>query len=209
MGRVGFKKNGPRASRNVARSIFPRTGRGYRSPVNTRPSLYRWHHELKRLFNLALERYRAGERRAEQFFDAAGHAYLASIGMSAQELFDFAEDHVKYGGDPDWETVLLITAARRDYFLTVLHGQPARRTVDTADLPPKKAQLDGFPWLPRLIQKAHAKLRGEMSADLMYGCGGDRRFFHEHGLHPADFLRHVWAADGDEAKILAFVRGQR
>ena len=66
--------------------------------------------------------------------------------------------------------------------------------------------MDGIPWLPRIIKKAEAKLRGEMAPDLMYGCGGDRNFFREHRLNPADFLRHVWAADGDEAKVLAYVK---
>ena len=75
------------------------------------------------------------------------------------------------------------------------------------DLPAKEATLEGIAWLPRLIQKARAKLRGEMTADLMYDCGGDRRFFEEYGLHPADFLRVVWAADGDAQKILRYVRG--
>ena len=43
----------------------------------------------------------------------------------------------------------------------------------------------------------------------MYGCGGDRRFFQEHGLHPADFLRHVWTLNGDEEKILACVQASK
>jgi hypothetical protein len=40
----------------------------------------------------------------------------------------------------------------------------------------------------------------------MYGCSGDRRFLREHNLHPADFLRAVWASHGDDQKVLAFVR---
>ena len=62
--------------------------------------------------------------------------------------------------------------------------------------------------MPRLIKKAEAKLRGEMSADLMYCCAGDRNFFREHHLHPADLLRHVWAANGDEGKVLEYVKAQ-
>ena len=170
---------------------------------------YRWHHELKQLFVLALERYRAGERDPARFFNAAGQAYLASIGMTPQELYDFAEDHVKYEGDPDWDTVLLIQSARRDYFQTVLRGQRSGNVVDMDALPPKDARLDGVPWLPRLIEKARAKLHGEMPADLMYGCGGDRKFFQEHGLHPADFLRHFWAVEGHPERLLAYVRGGR
>jgi len=60
--------------------------------------------------------------------------------------------------------------------------------------------------LPRLIEKAKAKLRGEMPPELMYCCGGDRAFLREHGIHPADFLREVWAAGDDTKKILQYVR---
>ena len=66
----------------------------------------------------------------------------------------------------------------------------------------------GIAWLPRLIVKAQAKLRGEMPAELMYGCGGDRPFLHGINTHLADFLRLVWAVDGDQQKVLAFVREQ-
>ncbi len=77
-----------------------------------------------------------------------------------------------------------------------------------AALPAKDAELEGIPWLPRLIDKAEAKLRGEMPADLMYDCGGDRQFFKKHDRHPADFLRVTWAAKGDARKILRYVRGK-
>lgn len=173
-------------------------------------SAYRWHHELGQLFERSVERYRSGKRKAGRFYDTAEAAYLESIGMSPQELFDFVEDHAKKGGDPDWETVLLITAVRRDYFLTVQHGRSDGRAVaDLGKLPPKDAELGGIPWLPRLIEKARAKLRGEMPAELMYCCSGDRRFFREHSLHPADFLRQAWTCDFDPARLLAFVRGER
>jgi hypothetical protein len=43
----------------------------------------------------------------------------------------------------------------------------------------------------------------------MYCCGGDRRFFRTHDVHPADFLRFVWSAKGNEDKILAYVKGAR
>ena len=167
---------------------------------------YRWHHELKQLYVLALDRYRTGEREPDRYFTPEQVAYLASIGQNAQEIFDFAEDHEK-SSEPDWETVLLISAARRDYLLTVQQGINSGKVIDMDNLPPKDAQLDGIPWLPRIIKKAEAKLRGEMPADLMYGCGGDRNFFREYGIEAADFLRNVWAAQGDDQKVLAYVRG--
>ena len=169
-------------------------------------SQYRWYHELKQLFVQSLERYRVGEHNPARYFTEEQKTYLASIGMNPQELYDFAEDHAKNGGDPDFETVLLISAVRRDYLLSAQHGQTSDHLVSMDELPPKDAKLGGMPWLPRFIKKAEAKLRGEMPADLMFGCGGDRRFCQEHGIHPADFLRHVWAAAGDEQKILSFVQ---
>ena len=169
-------------------------------------SQYRWHHELKAMFVLALERCRAGESDPARFFTPVQQALLASIGQTPRELYDFADDHTRGDGDPDWETYLLISAVRRDYFLAIQNGRPSGKTISMDDLPAKDAKLDGIPWLPRVIKKAEAKLRGEMPDDLMFDCGGDRNFFREHGIHPADFLRRVWAADGDEAKILDYVK---
>ena len=40
-----------------------------------------------------------------------------------------------------------------------------------------------------------------MDPDIMFGCGGDRAFLSEHNIHPADFLREVWAAKGDSAQV--------
>lgn len=168
---------------------------------------YRWHHELKQLFVLALERYRAGERDPRRYFTVDQVDYLGGVGQTPQELFDFVEDHTK-SGEPDWETVLLISAARRDYLLTVQQGERSKNVISMDDLPAKDAELDGIRWLPRIIAKAEAKLRGEMPPELMYDCGGDRNFFREHGLNPADFLRHVWSANGDRQKVVDYVRGK-
>ena len=63
------------------------------------------------------------------------------------------------------------------------------KTFGMKDLPSMGASLGGFRWLPRLMAKAHAKLRGEMPPELMYGCGGDRPFLKQLGIHPADFLK--------------------
>lgn len=177
-------------------------------PTPSPGAQYRWHHELKQLFVLALERYRTGERDPRRYFTAEQTAWLAAVGATPQEIFDFAEDHEKYQ-EPDWETVLLISAARRDYLLTAQNGLPSTRVISMDDLPPKDEQLEGIPWLPRLIAKAEAKLRGEMPTDLMYNCGGDRKFFQQHGLNPADFLRHVWASHGDPGKVLEYVRANQ
>ncbi|MGZ5003646.1 MAG: DUF5069 domain-containing protein, partial [Chthoniobacterales bacterium] len=129
---------------------------------------------------------------------------LRSFGAKPMELFDYAED----SSDLDPETALLITAVRRDYFLTEQKGKWSEKEILMEKLPAKDAQLAGIVWLPRLIEKAKARLRGELPNELMYCCGGDRRFFRTHDLHPADFLRYVWAAKGNEEKILAYVKGK-
>ena len=76
-------------------------------------------------------------------------------------------------------------------------------------LPAKKDAVDGIPWLSRLIEKARAKLRGEMPADLMYGCGGDRPFLREMNVELAEFLRLVWLCGDDNRKIIDYVKRQR
>ena len=166
----------------------------------------RWYVPLKKLFESAVKKYKSGKRGSANYFTAKERAYLATIGQTAQEIYDFAEDHAR-GGEPDWDTVLLISAVRRDFFRVVQKGVRSKRVIDMAALPAKDAEMKGIPWLPRLIEKAEAKLRGEMPDDLMYDCGGDRQFFEKHDKHPADFLRVTWAAKSDKAKILRYVRG--
>lgn len=168
---------------------------------------YRWPQTFRELFNDGLHAYRAGRRAAATMFEAGQQEFLAEIGAGAQEIFDFVEDHL-HGGDPSFETTLLITAARRDYFLTVQQGRRSTQFIDLEALPAKSAMLEGLEWLPRIIEKARAKLRGEMPPELMYGCGGDRAFLREHGIHPADFLREVWAAGDDTPSIVNFVRSR-
>ena len=166
---------------------------------------YNWAKAFRELFEDGLDVYRAGKRDAKQMFDKSQARFLAEIGATTQEVFDFVEDSF-HGGDPGFETALLITATRREYFLSVQKGKRSNRVIDMDKLPSKSAQLDGIEWLPRIIEKAHAKLRGEMPPELMYCCGGDRAFLHEHGIHPSDFLREVWAAGDDHQRILEFVR---
>ena len=163
---------------------------------------YDWTNQVKALYQEVLQRYRAGHREPQTLFDAQKQEALAAIGASPMELFDYAED----ADSLDWENALLILAARRDYFLVIQHGVPTGNRLSLADLPAKDAELDGIPWLPRIIQKAKARLRGELPDDLMYCCAGDRAFFSKYDVHPADFLREVWAAEGNEKKLLTYVR---
>ena len=109
--------------------------------------------------------------------------FLASLGTTPQELYDFLEDWCEYG-EPSFETALRITEVRAEYFLREQHGQRSTNVVNPSTLPSKDAELGGFVWLPRIIAKAQAKLRGEMSSDIMFGCGGDRAFLRRVGIDP-------------------------
>ncbi len=166
---------------------------------------YAWHQRFRELYDKALVKYRNEHRNIEAFFTPREAGVLRSFGAKPMELFDYAED----SSDLDPETALLITAARRDYFVVVQNGEWSEKTIKVEALPAKEDQLGGIAWLPRVIEKAKGRLRGELPNELMYCCGGDRRFFRQHDIHPADFLRFVWSAKGNSDKILAYVKGQR
>ena len=81
--------------------------------------------------------------------------------------------------------------------------------IDADTLPAKSDTVRGVAWLPRLIPKARAKLRGELPPSLMFCCGGDRRFFRERGILPAEFLNLVWRESADERVVdWVLARGQ-
>ena len=168
---------------------------------------YQWAALFGELFVDCCEAYEEDNKNPDEWFEPEDLDFLKSIGCTPRELFDFVEDCVAgEGGEPTPETALLVAAARRDYFLTEQNGIPSTKVVRSSELPAKTEALDGIPWLPRIIAKAEAKLRGEMEPEIMFGCGGDRAFLSQHRIHPADFLRVVWAAKGDQQRILAFVK---
>jgi hypothetical protein len=160
-----------------------------------------WIDELKKLYDEAVNRYQNSQRGHEHVIPKTGHQFLDSIGTSAQELYDFVEDWVD-DGEPPFSTVASITEVRREYFLTVQQGKRSEHNVDTSALPSGGEELGGYRWLPRIIAKARAKFRGEMSPDIMYGCGADRPFLRKVGMDPAEFLRLVWKAGEDKHVVL-------
>jgi hypothetical protein len=166
-----------------------------------------WEQVFSGLFNGAVEKYGKGHQKASGLVDAEGQSFLASIGCTGQEFFDFVEDFFR-GGEPTPATALKIAAVRRDYFLKEQNGKSSMHRISMYDLPSKDAMVEGIGWLPRLIPKAEAKLRGEMPPDLMYGCGGDRKFFRTHAIDPAEFLKKVWAAKGNQGEIIGWVKEQ-
>ena len=171
-------------------------------------SEYDWPIRFREVYDAATQRYEKGERNPQRLFSKGELEFLASIGCSAQELFDFIDDLARYG-EPDYETTLLTTAVRRDYFRLVQNGVPSSKQVDMDALPAKKDEVDGIAWLPRLIEKAWAKLRGEMPPDLMYGCGGDRPFLRSMNVELAEFLRLVWICGDDKRRVVEYVKKRR
>lgn len=166
---------------------------------------YTWTQQLRELYDKSVDFYRSGNRDLGSYFEVEEITFLSSIGLRPINLYDYAEDMANYG-EPDWNTVLLIAAARRDYFLYYQHGVTMTRVTESEGLPPKTDELEGIPWLPRIIAKAHCFLEGGLCHEIMYCCGGDRRFLKEYDIHPADFLRAVWASGADGKKVLAFVK---
>ena len=173
--------------------------------METATKNFNWQDTFLDLYDRCVEKYRSGNEDFTTYFSDGDLAFLTSIGYKPRELFDFVEDLVDMNS-PSRETALLVAAVRRDFLNTVQQGQLSENEVTNDDLPARDAELDGFVWLPRIITKARAKLNGELHPDVMYCCGGDRKFLKGHDIHPADFLRAVWAAHDDDTKISAYVK---
>lgn len=162
---------------------------------------YKYPNDLKAIWDKSVDYYVRGGRNVNMFFNGVELEFLRTIGTTPNEVYDFIEDFCE-GQEPDWETFLLVQSVRRDYFLSAQHGQFSEKIIDMSELPEKSASVRNIEWLPRLIAKAYAKLRGEMPTSLMYCCGGDRQFFKNHDIHPADFLRAAWAFEGNEEGLV-------
>jgi len=160
--------------------------------------------KFRAIYDHAVALYAKGQRDAGTFFDADQLAFLAANGITAQHLYDYAEDHNGYG-EPGYDIALAIELVRRDYFLNVQHSRASATVLDEASLPAKTDAVRGIEWLPRIIPKTKAKLRGELPASLMYCCGGDRRFFKTHDILPSEFLALVWRHEKDDAAIIDWV----
>jgi hypothetical protein len=159
---------------------------------------------FRALYDKAVQLYASGQTGAETYFTAEETAFLAANGLTAQNLYDYAEDQHGYGA-PGYDRALAIELVRRDYFLNAQGGRSSGKVIDGAALPAKTDAVRGIEWLPRLIPKARAKLRGELPTTLMYSCGGDRAFFTRHDIHPAEFLTLVWRNENHDAAIIDWV----
>ena len=166
---------------------------------------YEFPARFRALYTLAVESHAHGKRSAEAIFSTEDTAWLAANGITPQHLFDYTEDHNQYDGEPSLEHALSIELIRRDYFLNTQQGHASRSTLDESKLPAKGESVQGIRWLPRLIPKAQAKLRGELPSTLMYCCGGDRKFFKEHNILPAEFLSLIWRHEDSESAVVDWV----
>ncbi len=168
---------------------------------------YNWETTFLSLFDRCLERYRGGDENFEGYYTGEDREFLRTIGYKPREFFDFVEDFGD-GGDPTPTTAAMVAAVRRDYLRTIQSGKLSDREITPDELPGKTEELAGIVWLPRIIKKAEGKLRGELHPDIMFSCGGDRAFMHRHDIHPADFLRVIWAAKGDAGYVVDYVKQQ-
>jgi len=165
---------------------------------------YDFAQKFRALYDQAVTRFAAGKRGADTFCTADETAFLAANGLTAQHLYDYAEDHNNYG-EPGADNALAIECVRRDYFLNVQNGKASSTVLNVEKMPAKTDAVRGIEWLPRLMPKARAKLRGELPASLMYDCGGDRAFFKQHDILAAEFLSLVWRLGADDAAIVDWV----
>jgi len=164
-----------------------------------------WEKQFRQVYDRGLAAWRTGNKSPASMFNREDVAFLATIGCTTQELFDFIDDGQRYG-EPDFETTLAVAAIRRDYFLSVMKGKSTGRIASMDSLPAKTDAVDGIAWLPRLIVKARLKLRGEMPDDLMYGCGGDRPFLREMNMDLPGFLKLVWESGDNDRRIIDAVK---
>jgi Domain of unknown function (DUF5069) len=168
-----------------------------------------WNDTFLALFDRCAAEFRSGNLEFESYYSSEDLSFLASIGCKTREFFDFVEDFCGEG-EPTVSTALLVAAVRRDYFNAVQKGIPSGESLTAADIPTFGDELKGIAYLPRILAKGRAKLRGELDPDLMFGCGGDRNFLKKQGgIHLADFLRHLWAAGSDDEKITNWILEQQ
>ena len=158
-------------------------------------------------YRAAQEAYRRDPASTLSAIATQSGPWLTANGLTTQALYDYVDDDERYG-EPGLNRALMIESVRRDYFLNVQQGQPSTALLDPDAMPSKDAEIDGISWLPRLIVKARAKLRGELPSSLMYGCGGDRAFLQEHDLDPAEFLSAIWRHDGQPAAIASWIHAR-
>ncbi|HAM70832.1 MAG TPA: hypothetical protein DCM86_04230 [Verrucomicrobiales bacterium] len=166
-----------------------------------------WPEGFRTVHARAVGSYRSGKTSPTGMFTPEEESFLGSIGCTPRELFDLVEDYCD-AGEPTPEEAFEMASLRRDYLTKVQGGKVSGRRVSMEELPAKSAEAAGIRWLPRIIVKARAKLRGEMPPELMYGCGGDRPFLASVHFTLPEFLRLVWEKGEDTDAIVDAVRAR-
>lgn len=69
-------------------------------------------------------------------------------------------------------------------------------------------ELDGYPWLARMLDKVRAKHAGTLGAYTPYPCGGDKRFLKTLGLDPDALEAQIQSGASDE-EVLAWVKAHQ
>lgn len=161
---------------------------------------------LSEIYSRTLAAYQAGCRIAEDAVTPEDGEFLKKIGLRSGIVYDYAEDFARRN-EPTLEDFLKVSAIRHAYFRDVQKEHWEPHHVPEKDLPLKTDELEGIPWLPRIIRKAQCFLTGTLCNEIMYGCGGDLAFIKKHNLNLVDFLTTVRDARSDIQPILRYVRG--
>ena len=164
---------------------------------------YDYQKPLRSLWEWDVSQYKEGNRDPEsyEFLNLSERRFLHELGLKPNDLYDFAEDYVR-SGEPDFTTFALIVDVRRRYFGEVQEGVPSGETVSPDALPTRDAELAGIPWLPRLLEKARGRLRGELHPDVSFPCPLDRQFLKEHDIHPVEVLSKIWETETEPARLV-------
>ena len=156
------------------------------------------------VYERAKIRFARGDATPATLLSSDDTAFLTANGINVQHLYDYVDDLAGYG-EPSYDQAHAIELVRRDYFHNAQNSRPSKATLDPETLPAKSDAVREISWLPRLLPKALAKLRGELPPALMYGCGGDRAFFKQHQILPHEFLNLVWRFESDPNAVIDWV----
>lgn len=79
------------------------------------------------------------------------------------------------------------------------HDRPAAKDLAIEEPRPMDDQLGGYPWLPRILDKARASRAGTLGTYYRYPCPIDQAFLAELGVGATEFAELAEAATDDEA----------
>jgi hypothetical protein len=87
---------------------------GILAALSARMKNFEFPNQFRALYDRAVALYAQGKRSADAMLSADDKAFLAANGISPQHIFDYAEDHNGYDGEPGPEHALSIELVRRD-----------------------------------------------------------------------------------------------